>query len=154
MRTASALVPVVALLAVAFWMSRDGDRAGLHVSGDGARQVTRWLAAEGVPQVAAEAARVEVVLLRRWQNLQSLPALHRLCGGACDDGDAVVALRQPTPRGLRRVLLIDLSGTEAAAALDRGAAIPAATLACLGLLFADRDAGCLPPARTVWRMPF
>ena len=154
MRTASALVLLVALLAVALWMSRDGDRAGLHVSGDGARQVTPWLAAEGVPQVAAEAARVEVVLLRRWQNLESLPALHALCGGACGDGDAVVALRQPRPGGLRRILLVDLSGTRAAAALDRGAPMPVATLACLGRTFAGQDAACLPPARVVWRMPF
>ncbi len=153
MRTAS-LVAVALLLAAAFWMMRDGGRAGLHVSGDGAREVARRLAAEGVAQASAGEARVEAVLLRRWQNLESLPLLHALCGGACDGRTAVVALRQPTPGGLRRVLLIDLSGTPAAAALDAGASIPAAIVACLGRAVAGRDAACLPPARVAWRMPF
>ncbi|WP_299816606.1 hypothetical protein [uncultured Jannaschia sp.] len=143
-----------ALLGAALWMMQDGDRAGLHVSGDGAGPVLRWLAAKGVEQAPAETARVEAVLLRRWQNLDALPALGALCGGACGGTDAVVALRQPTPRGLRRVLLVELSGLPAAGALDAGEPIPEETVACLGRAVAGRDADCLPPPRIVWRMPF
>ena len=132
-----------------------------HVSGDGADALAVALFAgpdaPGRAATAAEAA-LEVVALRRWQNLEALPDLRRLCGPACDGGAGVVSIMRPMPRGLVRTVILDLSAFGGGAALDAGEALDAAVAACAAALIRAMDVlppGCRPPTeRRVWRLPY
>ena len=153
MRTARiAAVLLAFVLAAIAWGSRDRGGEGLHVSGDGADDLAVRLGS--TLAATAEAAATEVVLLRRWQNLDHAPALRRLCRGACAPGTAAVAIRQPSPSGLRRVLLIDVGALGAGPSLDRGEGLPDAVVDCLTQGVTARAALlCGAPVERVWRLP-
>ncbi|MEM7644282.1 MAG: hypothetical protein AAF366_17410 [Pseudomonadota bacterium] len=128
----------------------------VHVSGDGAAPVGLALSLPRAPSVAS--AELEVVLIRRWQNLEALPDLRRLCRAACDGGADVVRLRRPALNGQTDVLIVDVSAFGAAPALDAGAPIPEDVVGCLGILTTrvwGQTLGItkcdLPEIRTVWR---
>ena len=117
----------------------------LHLSGDGRDAV----AAAFFPGSSAghaetpEVADVQVILLRRWQNLEGLPALARLCGRPCAARPAAGRLDRPSLNGLTRVVILDLSAFGLGAALDEGRLPEAPTLYCVVNHIA-REARALP----------
>ncbi|UWQ22255.1 hypothetical protein [Jannaschia sp. W003] len=145
-RTAFALAALLLAALAAAGLRR---ATGVHVSGDGAPALA------ALSTAPAGTAAVELVLLRRWQNLEALPALRRLCRAACDGTAPVVRLRQPSPRGLRTVVLVDVGALGAGVALDRGAPLPAPVARCLARA-AERGGTevCGHAPRTAWRLPF
>jgi hypothetical protein len=152
MARASVAVALLILALLAALSVRPRAPATVHLSGDGAGDVRPLL---GAPLAAdPSGAALEVVLLRRWQNLEALPALRRLCRGACDGRAAAVLIRRPGLRGRRQTLLVDVGRLGAGPPLDRAEAMPGAAAACVAALI---DAGAPGPGcpgaglRTVWR---
>ena len=113
----------------------------VSVIGDGAPAVANLLADAG--------ASGEVVLLRRWQSLEHVPDLRRLCRRACDGAAPIVALRQPTWDGLRRVTVVDVGALGGGAALDAGKPLPPEVSTRVAAAAAGEGA-----RRTAWRLPF
>lgn len=108
----------------------------VHISGDGAAQVGAAVFTWPGPSRAADPARaaMEVVTFRRWQNVEAMTGLMAVCGAPCDGRAPVVLLRRPSLGGLTRVRFVDLSALGAGPALDRGAPMDAATIACVAAL--------------------
>ncbi|WP_179378778.1 hypothetical protein [Jannaschia marina] len=106
---------------------------GVHLSGDGAAQVAEAYFVWPAPTHTREAeyAPTQVVLLRRWQNLEGLEWLARLCGRACAGQTGVVTIRRPAPNGETRVILVNLGAHGAGAMLDAGEPIPEHILSCI-----------------------
>ncbi|CUH36166.1 hypothetical protein JSE7799_01185 [Jannaschia seosinensis] len=134
----------------------------LHVSGDGAAHLasaifTRPASLPRAPR--AEGAGMQVVALRRWQNLDGLSDLRALCGLACDGGAGVVSIAHISPRGLTRVVILDLSAFGGGAALDAGRPLDPDVADCVADVVQSEMPGpsrgvsrCDPPdIRRVWR---
>ena len=104
----------------------------VHLSGDGSAQLAEQLFEwPGPPRAADPAtAATQVVTLRRWQNLEGLPDLARLCGAACDGRAGVVTILRPSPGGMTRIVLVDLGDHGAGEQLDGGAPMTAPVVAC------------------------
>ncbi|SFJ35029.1 hypothetical protein [Jannaschia pohangensis] len=105
----------------------------LHISGDGADQLAEGLFVWRGPDRAADPAfaDMQVIALRRWQNLDGLTDLRRLCGVACNGEAPVVLLRRPSLNGMTKVLFIDMGAHGAGSMLDRGEPIPEYLLSCI-----------------------
>ena len=143
-------VTAVTLCAAALLLRPAGPDA-YHVSGDGAAAVTAALSRLGAPLATeAGAAGTEVVLLRRWQSLDHLPGIKRLCRAACDGRAPLVDIAVPGWAGWRRIRLIDLGAYGGGGALDRGDPLPAPVAENLArrALTGDPSAGM-----RIWRLP-
>lgn len=137
-----AVAAVIALAGSAAWTIRPQTVTRPSVIGDGAPDIAAALAERTVPAH-------EVAVLRRWQSLDHMADLRRLCRDACDGTAPVVALRQPTWDGLRRVLIVDVGALGGGAALDGGHPLPPTVL--------DRVVAVIEgggPRRVAWRLPF
>ena len=154
---AAALILPPLLLAAQAMSDRPG---GLHLSGDGAADLRAALGPATRLAEAPETARMEVVLLRRWDNMANLGRLAALCRDACDGTHDAVLIRQPARQGMRQVLLLDVGAMGAGAALDGGRGLPPETGACLAQpldwLMRDDvplDTLCGRGIARVWRLP-
>ncbi|SDY73625.1 hypothetical protein SAMN05444004_1035 [Jannaschia faecimaris] len=105
----------------------------VHVSGDGAAQLAEALFTWPGPERAGDAAiaTTQVITVRRWQNLEGLTDIARLCGVACDGRAGVVILRRPSLNGLTRVVLVNLGNYGAGEMLDAGQPMPDQIVACV-----------------------
>ena len=147
------LLALLAALALGAWTARPRDGGGVVVAGDGAPAVAAALDGAALDRGGAAARRL--VLLRRWQSLDHLPAMRRLCRGACGDGGpAAVELRIPALAGRRLVTLVNLAALGAGPALDRGDPPPEPALGCLREIVAGAAETLCGTTRTVaWRLP-
>lgn len=130
----------------------------VHISGDGSAQITGAIFGPGdLPRADDPAtAALEVVTFRRWQNIETMTDLMRVCGAACDGSAPVVVLRRPSLNGLTKVLFIDLGAQRGGPALDAGEPMEEITLNCVGRLISrhlhprrtiDSRVGCAPDDR-------
>jgi len=105
----------------------------LHISGDGADQLAEAIFDWPGPDRARDAAfaGMQVIALRRWQNLEGLTDLRRLCGAACNGEVPVVLLRRPSLNGMTKVLFIDMGAHGAGPMLDQAEVIPEYLLSCI-----------------------
>ncbi|KIT14212.1 hypothetical protein [Jannaschia aquimarina] len=149
-RIGSRAIILLVLGAVFGWILRGAfvpaSPGRLHLSGDGRDAIAAvffnktgaWNSAD------PETADVQVVLLRRWQNLEALPRFGRLCGRVCAERPAAVRIDRPSLNGLTRILIVDLSAFGLGPALDSDASLPGDPLSCLiGLI--DRERFAMPP---------
>lgn len=105
----------------------------VHLSGDGAAQLAADLFVWPGPAQAADpaSATTQVITARRWQNLEGLEDVARLCGVACDGRAGIVTIRRPSLNGLTQVILVDLGDHGAGEMLDEGAPIPEEIIGCV-----------------------
>ncbi|MEM7488973.1 MAG: hypothetical protein AAF390_07590 [Pseudomonadota bacterium] len=102
----------------------------------------------------------EVVLLRRMENLRHVPRVARLCRGDCDA--AMTVIRELSPGGLRKRIVVDLSRFDGADAIDGGAPLPEPVAICIARAawveaaraFAGPPDDCVPSHGRFWRLPF
>lgn len=135
-RTARRLIP----LALAFLAGAVAHRAvtpiqphTVHISGDGAAQLAESLFTWPGPARVRDPqfATTQVITVRRWQNLEGLVDLVRLCGAACDGSAGVVTIRRPALNGLSQIILVNLSDHGAGEMLDEGAPLPEHITSCV-----------------------
>ncbi|WP_371156459.1 hypothetical protein [Jannaschia sp. 2305UL9-9] len=141
-------------LVVPVWLflvpSGGGD---LRVLGDGAPDVRAALQVHGPMERARD---IDVVLLRRRENLRHVPEVGRLCRGRCTA--ALTSLYEVGLGGGRKILVVDLSAWDGIDALDRGDGLPDDIAICVaeavrreaGRLFPPDPPACLPSHR--WRV--
>jgi hypothetical protein len=105
----------------------------VHISGDGAAQLAEQLFTWPGPSRARDPdfAATQVITVRRWQNLEGLTDLVRMCGAACDGSSGVVTIRRPSLNGRTQVILVNLGDHGAGEMLDAGAPIPEHLAACI-----------------------
>ncbi|MEM8824264.1 MAG: hypothetical protein AAGF30_11685 [Pseudomonadota bacterium] len=112
------------------------------------------------PGLAGRAGRMDVVLLRRAENLRHLPDIARLCRRACVE--AITVIREMHLGGLRRRIVVDLSQFPGAEVIDTGATLPGEVAECIVLavqmevadVFGAPVPDCVPSHRRIWRLPF
>ena len=154
---AAALILPPLLLAAHVTSDRPG---GLHVSGDGAPGLRAALGPATRLTETPETARMEVVLLRRWDNMAGLGQLATLCRDACDGTHDAVLIRQPSRQGMRQILFLDVGAMGAGDALDGGGGLPPRTRDCLAQPLdwfmrddVALDTMCGRGIARVWRLP-
>lgn len=129
----------------------------LDVVGDGAPDVRARLDGGNAADLPRD---VDVVLLRRMENLRHVPDVARLCRDRCTA--ALTSLYEVRPGGGRKLLVVDLSAWDGIAAVDRGEGLPPAIADCVaGAIRAEaatlivRDpAACLPSLRRRVVLPY
>lgn len=135
-RTARRLIP----LALAFLAGFGAHRAvtpiephTVHLSGDGAAQLTARLFTWPGPARARDpqVATTQVIAVRRWQNLEGLRDVMRLCAAACDGSAGIVTIRRPALNGMTQLILVNLGDHGAGEALDQGAPMPDHIVSCV-----------------------
>ncbi|MGB3554106.1 MAG: hypothetical protein WBA25_05635 [Jannaschia sp.] len=156
-RVAAALAGLVLLAALAYVLLVPRGPLTLHVSGDGAGPLRATFAK--VPEAPPGVARVEVVLLRRMENLRHVPEAQAMCAGRCDAAATVFV--HLDPGRVRKTLIVDLGRLGGGDALDTGAPLPPAIQACLADLVAAELASltaqppaCLPGHGLRWLLPY
>lgn len=104
----------------------------VHLSGDGAAQLAESLFTWPGPDRARDPrfATTQVITVRRWQNLEGLTEVVRLCGAACDGSAGVVTIRRPALNGLMQLILVNLGDHGAGQMLDEGAPIADDIISC------------------------
>lgn len=135
-RTARRLIP----LALAFWAGFGAHGAvtpiqphTVHLSGDGAAQLAQRLFTWPGPQASRDPryATTQVIAVRRWQNLEGLADVARLCGAACDGSAGVVKIRRPALNGMTQLILVNLGDHGAGEMLDQGVRVPDHIVSCV-----------------------
>ena len=138
------------LAALLLWPPAD---PSVEVLGDGAAEIRAALGETGA------ALPVTVVGLRRMENIRHVPDVARLCRGRCDA--ALTTMRIVGPRRGAKVLVFDLGAMPGAQALDRGVALPPATVSCIASAIAAEAAtgghvdapDCVAGHTRLWRLP-
>ena len=105
----------------------------VHLSGDGAEQLAASLFTWPGPMRARDPAfaTTQVIAVRRWQNLEGLTQVARLCAAACDGRAGVVTIRRPALNGLTRLILVNLGDHGAGEMIDAAVPIPDHIVACV-----------------------
>ncbi|GIT91183.1 hypothetical protein JANAI62_16380 [Jannaschia pagri] len=151
-------VAVLALLGVvSAWLLVPWKTPSLRISGDGAPGVEAAMPG----QIDVSVGDLDVVLLRRAENLRHMEDVARLCRGRCDA--ALTSLYELRPGGGRKILVFDLAQIGGAQALDRGAPLPDPIAACLadriaqeatGIYRRVSNASCVPTQRWLPVLPY
>ena len=111
----------------------------LTIAGDGAPAVT---AAHGGRAGGEAVASLEVVLLRRLENLRHLPEARTLCRDRC--GEAATVFLTPHPSGLRKTLVLHLAAFDGATVIDSGAPLPGGIATCIAETITSEATARLP----------
>lgn len=135
-RTARRLIPLALAFLAGFGMHRAMTPIQphtVHVSGDGAAQLAESLFTWPGPERARDPqfATTQVIAVRRWQNLEGLRDVARLCAAACDGSAGVVTIRRPALNGMTQLILVNLGDHGAGEMLDEAAPMPEHIVSCV-----------------------